>query len=272
MNWVTNPVWVSTKLKAVKLWNRICEGNASVLVEDALILSCSLASSGKDSWFKNLSAVVEDTGLSVKDIELDSSLLGDLPKKLRNLFLTRWELDLSRQGSKSGNGGNLLRTYNLFKHSFDMEPYLGCRNPLRSSLTRLRVGACNLRINLGRRHRPLPLPVEDRICDFCMSTANTRSVEDERHFIMQCPLYHSLRSVLFSEIIEFDSTFASLPDFMVYIKIAVTKSNCIGDSKTKMNALTARTLVMSINGDDYYYHLIMLYLPWHNETVELMCN
>ena len=74
------PVWVFTKLKVVKFWNRICEGNASVLVEDALILSGSLASFGKDSWFKNLLAVVEDIGLSVKDIELDSSLLGDLPK------------------------------------------------------------------------------------------------------------------------------------------------------------------------------------------------
>ena len=133
--WGLYPVWVSTKLKPVRFWNRICEGNASVLVEDALILSCSLASSGKYSWFKNLSAVVEDTGLLVKDIELDSSLLGDLPKNLRNLFLSRWELDLSRQGSKSGSGGNVLRTYNVYKHSFDMEPYLGCRKSLRSSLT-----------------------------------------------------------------------------------------------------------------------------------------
>ena len=84
---------------------------------------------------------------------------------------------------------------------------------MRSSLTRLRFGACNLQINLGRRHRPLPFPVEDRICDFRMSTTNTRFVEDEYHFIMQCPLYHNLRSVLPSEIIEFDSSFASLPDF-----------------------------------------------------------
>ena len=82
-----------------------------------------------------------------------------------------------------------------------MEPYLGCRKPLRSSLTKLRFGACKLQINLGRRHRPLPFPVEDRICDFRMSTTNTRSVEDEHHFIMQCPLYHNLRSVLLSEII-----------------------------------------------------------------------
>ena len=69
-----------------------------------------------------------------------------------------------------------------------MEPYLGCQKLLRSTLTRLRVGACNLQINLGRGHRPLPLPVEDRNCDFCMSTTNTIFVEEEYHFLMHCPL------------------------------------------------------------------------------------
>ena len=90
------------------------------------------------------------------------------------------------QESKQGNGGNLLSTYNRFKHSFDIEPYLGCRKLLRSSLTRLRVAACNLQINLGRRHRALHLPV-DCNCDFCMSATNTTFVEYEHHFIMQYP-------------------------------------------------------------------------------------
>ena len=64
----------------------------------------------KIAGLKKLLAVVEDTGLLVKDIKLDSSLLGDLPMTLQNLFPTKWELDLSRQASKSGNGCNLLRT------------------------------------------------------------------------------------------------------------------------------------------------------------------
>ena len=91
------PVWVSTKLKAVKFWNRIYEENAaSVLVEDAIILSCSLASSGKDSWFKeSVSSCWRYRSISQRYY----FLLGDLPKKLRNLLLTRWELDLSRQGA-----------------------------------------------------------------------------------------------------------------------------------------------------------------------------
>ena len=46
--------------------------------------------------------------------------------------------------------------------------------------------------------------------------------EDEYHFIMQCPLYHNLCSVLLSEIIEFDSSFASLPDFEKFILIMST--------------------------------------------------
>ena len=30
------------------------------------------------------------------------------------------------------------------------------------------------------------------------------------------------------------------------------------------------TLTPEANGDDYYYHLLMLYLPWCNETVDLL--
>ena len=85
-----------------------------------------------------------------------------------------------------------------------MEPYLKCRKLLRSSLTRLRVGACNVQINLGidARGNYLFHAVEDDICDFRMSTTNTTFVKDEYHFIMQCPLSHSLCSVLLSDIIE----------------------------------------------------------------------
>ena len=69
-----------------------------------------------------------------------------------------------------------------------MEPYLGCRKLLRSSLTRLRDGACNLQINLGRRHRPLPLPVEDRICDFCMPLCQTLKILF--YYIQLIIIYH----------------------------------------------------------------------------------
>ena len=38
----------------------------------------------------------------------------------------------------------------------------------------------------------------------------------------------------------------------------------------KQACLRVPTLTHEANDDDYYYHLLMLYLPWRNETVDLL--
>ena len=79
-----------------------------------------------------------------------------------------------------GPGGNKLRTYRLFKHVFELEPYLSNvrTTALPVALTRLRIGSHSLAIEVGRYHRPSPLPVEERLCSCC------QTIEDELHFFM----------------------------------------------------------------------------------------
>ena len=40
--------------------------------------------------------------------------------------------------------------------------------------------------------------------------------------------------------------------------------------RRKQACLRVPTLTLEANGDDYYYHLLMLYMPWRNETVDLL--
>ena len=40
--------------------------------------------------------------------------------------------------------------------------------------------------------------------------------------------------------------------------------------RRKQACLRVPTLTHEAKGDDYYYHLLMLYLPWRNETVDLL--
>ena len=83
------------------------------------------------------------------------------------------------------------------------------------SITRLRVGAaCNLQINLGRRHRALHLPV-DCNCDFCMSTTNTTFVEYEHHFIMQYPF--PVKNRVFQWLFIFDTHRDIIENVEIYI-------------------------------------------------------
>ena len=59
----------------------------------------------------------------------------------------------------------------------------------RVELARFRLGAHNLEVETGRWRR---LEYEHRLCQYC-KTIGQHHVEDEHHFIFECPLYHDIR-------------------------------------------------------------------------------
>ena len=77
-----------------------------------------------------------------------------------------------------------------------METYLSQieDNQKRILLTKLRIGVCPLRIETGRYEGGNKrIPPEERLYLCC----NMACVEDEIHFLMQCPMYEYNRSILF---------------------------------------------------------------------------
>ena len=83
-----------------------------------------------------------------------------------------------------------LRTYKTFKKKLQLEKYLlsGSQKSGRYLLTSIRTGTNKLRIETGRWKRPKEL-IEQRVCRNCM----TGQVEDEKHFILDCKVYDTLR-------------------------------------------------------------------------------
>ena len=57
----------------------------------------------------------------------------------------------------------------------------------RTALTRFRVSSHRLAVETGRWHKPQPIEINERKCLLC------NSLEDEFHFIFECPLYSELR-------------------------------------------------------------------------------
>jgi hypothetical protein len=101
-----------------------------------------------------------------------------------------------------------LRTYKLFKNTFSLERYLLLNNVMqRKEFTKLRISAHQLQIEMGRYTVPKKTPLENRICKYC----NTNQIEDEKHFLMFCPLYLTERQNLYSTLHSFTS-FQSLND------------------------------------------------------------
>ena len=86
--------------------------------------------------------------------------------------------------------GNKLRFYRLFKDRLETESYVKGFTPYcqRRTLAKLRCGNLPLEIDLGRFNRP-KTPLENRICKMCSMNV----IENELHFMMECPLYNNLR-------------------------------------------------------------------------------
>lgn len=94
------------------------------------------------------------------------------------------------------NTGKLC-TYFTYKDTFKFEEYLHIKKfTYRQILCKFRISAHSLRIETGRYEKTKDssgnyskLEKENRICKFC----NLRMVEDEFHFLLNCPLYSDIR-------------------------------------------------------------------------------
>ena len=107
-----------------------------------------------------------------------------------------------------------LDSYRRWKAKLHYEPYLDMNDySARRALTELRSGTSKLRVETGRWERigvadrwPDPdneggraLQRHERICRLCFT-----GVEDERHFLLECPSYEQARSELLESLYRVD--------------------------------------------------------------------
>ena len=88
-----------------------------------------------------------------------------------------------------------LRTYTIVKNTYNYEPYLDLIKNVeqRKMLTRFRISAHDLNIERGRYTK---LQIEDRKCLFC------NKVEDEKHFLLVCNHYDTIRKPFLDELFK----------------------------------------------------------------------
>ena len=190
---------------SVKYWRNLCKLNPGSLAHKAYLESYNLHRDFKEGWAHNIKHIC--CHFKMSEVWHNQGTLGinktihvlQLRSNIYEQYDDNWRQYMARNDSK-------LRTYKQFKQEIYLENYLiTLKNPkLRREFTKLRISAHKLNIELGRYNTPRT-PVENRKCSFCKS-----SVEDESHFILDCPLYKTDRESLFKQLDLFTS-FSSLP-------------------------------------------------------------
>ncbi|MCG8074808.1 MAG: hypothetical protein JAY75_01015, partial [Candidatus Thiodiazotropha taylori] len=100
--------------------------------------------------------------------------------RLKDIFVQDWHSRLETS--------TRARCYITFAN-FQYQHYLKVLNieKCRISLSKLRLSAHRLEVEMGRWVRPNKIPYNDRKCKLC------NRLEDEFHFLLECPLYSDLR-------------------------------------------------------------------------------
>ena len=136
-----------------------------------------------------------------------------------------------------------LRTYRKFKFIFRYETYISdIRNiSHRNILTRFHTSNHKLHIETGRYTRRIT-PVENRICSNC----NSKSVEDELHFLMYCHKFENHRRELFSNVLNYNAAILSAEDKFVWI-LSNEDPPCIRTCKIYSLVFSYGTIVLCMH-------------------------
>ena len=224
------PVFIHAVTRMIKYYCRIKNMGKNTLISDALYEREQRSKSGVTTWTKSVQNIIDCLGLNIQQLCQDMAgseyKKKQVGKQIRTLLDSRYTEYWNRQmGKQHGK----LDTYAKIKDKFGYEEYLDCIkvDKHQVALTRLRVSNHRLHVETGRYKRPY-IPRHERICELCQE-----EVEDEFHFICQCPalktprqsiLGHETltgnRQTLLSNLLS-DFTICSASDIAFYISEAM---------------------------------------------------
>ena len=219
-----HPFYTRATWQATSFFTRITEMSDKCLVRKAMYVQRDMVTRGNTCWLSAFKDTLCNTTCGsafwnewwskpnfrcvCERVEIDSQ--GNQEGKairweegvydgIKQVAIDVWKLDVSRVTARRGEGGNKLRTYNLFKDAWGYEPYLTFldNRDQRVLVTKFRIGICPLRIETGRYENDGShegIPAHERTCLVCDSVTE---IEDEMHFLLKCPKYeHFRRSML----------------------------------------------------------------------------
>lgn len=170
------------RCEMVRLWNRLTQ-----LPEERLTKKIfNWSRMQNHPWIRELSSIFSLGDLNMYFMNNLQCNINLIKMKLSTKYQEQWKVEIWKKPK--------LRNYVQIKEEYFTEPYVAfnLEKGQRSLCAQLRAGVLPLAVEVGRYKA---IPEELRLCTLC----NLGVVEDEFHFVFHCPLYDSLRSVLFEK-------------------------------------------------------------------------
>jgi len=197
------PVYFDIIVAIVKYYRRLDSLEDSSLLKHAFNLTKRADADGFSTWYTGLK-IISDKVFECSIDCLCNLTNSEIFDRLKNAYTTLWHSNICKS-----DGGGKLDFYGTFKQSLCIEPYLDSIKTFkyRQAFSKLRISAHPLQVEVGRYVRP-KIPRNERICKLC----GTGSVEDEVHFLANCPAYSCERLVLYTFISDSCKHFSSMSD------------------------------------------------------------
>ena len=189
------PITFHAKKLAIRNWERIHQGKGNSL----LIASHKYAVLKHLPWESTIKETFATNGLEdiyQAVINNDDNTHGESrPSLSPATVLIKRLIDQFHQTSlESINNSSKMKTLSLLKHTPGTEAYLDIvkNTKHRKAMSRLRLSSHTLEIERGRYKKDTNTNAEGRYCTYCQSLG-VSIVEDEKHFLLRCPMSKELR-------------------------------------------------------------------------------
>ena len=181
------PMSITRKLNIIKYWIKILNQNNTSLVKQVYIMLKEDANNqlhyNGNNWAYQIKNMLQQHGLGYVWEEQSVTEIPFLAVKQRitDNYLQKWYAEI--------NNSSRLQSYSIYKHNFELEPYLSIIHDkkFKVALSRFRTSSHSLRIETGRYEN---IHRDQRLCQSC----NMNMTETEFHFLLVCPHYRELRT------------------------------------------------------------------------------
>ena len=198
------PLYVDVIYFLLKYFDRIKNMEDSHLLKQGLFTSMKIHEGNGSSWFSVIEKILKCLNISIDNFDLST---------VKNILIDRymrfWKHSLV---DNACNKKGKLCTYFDFKNIFKKESYLSQVKNFnhRMCMSKFRISFHNLAIE---RDRYKKIDKKNRICLICW---DSKTVEDEYHFLMECPLYSNEREKVFVTSISNCANFSDLSEKNLY--------------------------------------------------------